>query len=30
LDEQERDVRIAVAKMESGLVSRFAEFQHER
>nr|WP_255482500.1 F0F1 ATP synthase subunit epsilon [Rhodanobacter sp. MP7CTX1] len=30
VDEQERDVRVAVAKMESGLISRFAEFQHER
>lgn len=29
-DEREQDVRVAVAKMESGLVSRIAEFQHER
>lgn len=29
-DEQERDVRAAVAKMESGLITRFAELQHER
>jgi F-type H+-transporting ATPase subunit epsilon len=29
-NEQERDVRVAVAKMESGLVGSFAEFQHER
>ena len=30
LDESERNVRAAVAKMESGLIVRFAEFQHER
>jgi F-type H+-transporting ATPase subunit epsilon len=30
VDEQERDVRVAVKKMESGLISRLAEFQHER
>jgi len=30
LDEQERNVRAAVAKMESGFVGRFAEFQHGR
>jgi F-type H+-transporting ATPase subunit epsilon len=29
-NEQERDVRTAVAKLESGLMSRLAEFQHER
>ena len=28
--EQERDVRAAMVKMESGLIGRFAEFQHER
>ena len=30
LDQSERNVRAAIAKMESGLISRFAEFQHER
>jgi len=30
LDEQERDVRAAVAKMEGGLLGRFLEFQHGR
>jgi F-type H+-transporting ATPase subunit epsilon len=30
LDEQERNVRSAVAKMESGLMGRLAEFEHER
>ena len=30
LDERERRVRAAVAKMESGLIGRFAEYQHER
>jgi F-type H+-transporting ATPase subunit epsilon len=30
LDEEERNVRAAVAKMEVGLISRFAEFQHGR
>jgi F-type H+-transporting ATPase subunit epsilon len=30
LDEEERNVRAAVAKMEVGLISRFAKFQHER
>jgi len=30
LDRQERDVRAAVARMESALLGRFAEFQHER
>ena len=30
LDESERNVRTAVAKMESGLIARFAEFQHEQ
>jgi F-type H+-transporting ATPase subunit epsilon len=30
LDEEERNVRAAVAKMEVGLISRFAVFQHER
>ncbi len=29
-DQQEKAVRAAVAKMESGFVGRFAEFQHER
>jgi F-type H+-transporting ATPase subunit epsilon len=28
LDEQERKVRTAVAKMESGLIGRLAELQH--
>ena len=28
--EQERNVRAAVTKMESGLIGRFAEFEHER
>jgi F-type H+-transporting ATPase subunit epsilon len=30
IDQQERDVRLVVAKMESGLLARLAEFQHER
>lgn len=30
LDRQERDVRAAVAKMESAFFGRFAEFQHGR
>jgi F-type H+-transporting ATPase subunit epsilon len=30
LDQEERKVRDIVAKMESGFVGRFAEFQHER
>jgi F-type H+-transporting ATPase subunit epsilon len=30
LNEDERNVRAAVAKMEAGLIGRFAEFQHER
>jgi len=30
LDEQERNVRTAVAKMESGLMGRLAEFENER
>jgi len=30
LDEQERNVRNAVAKMESGLVERLAEFEYDR
>jgi F-type H+-transporting ATPase subunit epsilon len=30
LDQQEKAVRAAVAKMESGFVGRFAEFQHDR
>jgi F-type H+-transporting ATPase subunit epsilon len=30
LDEEERNVRAAIAKMEVGLISRFAKFQHER
>jgi F-type H+-transporting ATPase subunit epsilon len=30
LDRQERDVRTAVARMESALLGRFAEFQHGR
>jgi len=30
LDEQERNVRTAVAKMESGLMGRLAEFEHDR
>ena len=30
LDEQEKRVRIAVAKMESGLIGRLQELQHER
>jgi F-type H+-transporting ATPase subunit epsilon len=29
LDEQERDVRVALAKMESGFIRRMAAFQHE-
>lgn len=30
LDEQERNVRMAVAKMESGLIGRLAEFEYDR
>jgi F-type H+-transporting ATPase subunit epsilon len=30
LDEQERNVRAALAKMEGRLIGRFAEFQRER
>jgi F-type H+-transporting ATPase subunit epsilon len=30
LDERERSVRTAVAKMEGALIGRFAEFQHGR
>lgn len=30
LDEQERSVRAAVSKMESGLMGRLAEFENER
>jgi F-type H+-transporting ATPase subunit epsilon len=30
LDDEERNVRAAVAKMEVSLIGRFAEFQHER
>ena len=30
LDRQERDVRAAVARMESALLGRFSEFQHGR
>jgi F-type H+-transporting ATPase subunit epsilon len=30
LDEQERSVRTAVSKMESGLMGRLAEFENER
>jgi F-type H+-transporting ATPase subunit epsilon len=30
LDEQERNVRLAVAKMESGLMGRLAEFENDR
>jgi F-type H+-transporting ATPase subunit epsilon len=30
LNEQERNVRNAVAKMESGLMERLAEFEHDR
>jgi F-type H+-transporting ATPase subunit epsilon len=30
LDEQERNVRTAIAKMETGFVGRFVEFEHER
>ena len=30
LDEQEREVRTAVAKMESGLMGRLAEFENDR
>jgi F-type H+-transporting ATPase subunit epsilon len=30
IDRQERDVRAAVARMESALLGRFAEFQHGR
>jgi F-type H+-transporting ATPase subunit epsilon len=29
LDEQEKSVRFALAKMESGFIRRFMEFQHE-
>jgi F-type H+-transporting ATPase subunit epsilon len=29
VDEQERTVRVALAKMESGFVHRFMDFQHE-
>ena len=29
LDEQERSVRTVLAKMESGFIHRFMEFQHE-
>jgi len=30
LDEQEREVRTAIAKMESGLMGRLAEFENDR
>jgi F-type H+-transporting ATPase subunit epsilon len=30
VDEQEKDVRAAVARMEGGLIRRIAEFQHGR
>jgi F-type H+-transporting ATPase subunit epsilon len=30
LDEEQRKVRAALAKIESGLIARFAEFQRER
>ena len=30
LDESERNVRNALAKMEGGLIGRFAEFEHDR
>jgi F-type H+-transporting ATPase subunit epsilon len=30
LDEQERNVRTAVAKMESSLMGRLAEFENDR
>ena len=30
LDRQERDLRTAIARMESALLGRFAEFQHGR
>ena len=30
IDEQERKVRTAIAKMESGFIGRFAEFEHGR
>jgi F-type H+-transporting ATPase subunit epsilon len=30
LDQSERNVRAAIVKMESGLIGRFVEFQHER
>jgi F-type H+-transporting ATPase subunit epsilon len=30
LDQSERDVRTALAKMEGGLIGRFAEFEHDR
>jgi F-type H+-transporting ATPase subunit epsilon len=30
INQQERDIRLVVAKMESGLLARLAEFHHER
>ena len=30
IDQQERDVRLVIAKMEGGLLGRLAEFQHGR
>lgn len=30
INQQERDLRLVVAKMESGLLARLAEFHHER
>jgi F-type H+-transporting ATPase subunit epsilon len=30
VDDQERNVRSAVAKLESGLMGRLAEFEHDR
>jgi F-type H+-transporting ATPase subunit epsilon len=30
LDQQERELRAVVAKMDSGLIGRFAELRHER
>jgi len=30
IDAQEREVRAAIARMEAGLIGRFAEFQHGR
>ena len=30
LNQQERDVRDAITKIEGGFIARFAEFQHER